>query len=63
MKAVQSVKSVKTITEAISCGVTLVKKQVKSKQMSINTVNKTLGLIRLAKQISKKPLDKPSIMC
>lgn len=55
--------NVKTITEAISCGVTLVKNQVKSRQMSVSTVNKTLGLIRLAKQISKKSLDKRPIVC
>lgn len=60
MKAVQPVK---TLTAAISCGVTLVKHQVKTKKMSVSTINKMLGLFRLAKQISKKPLDKQSIMC
>lgn len=60
MKAVQPVK---TLTEAISCGITLMKNQVKTKQISVSTVNKTFGLIRLAKQINKKSLDKRPIVC
>ncbi len=60
MRAVQTMR---TITEAISCGVKLVKLQTKDRKASVITVNKTLGLIRLAKVLSKKSLDKTQIVC
>lgn len=50
----------KTITSAIAYGLVLVRSQSLAKKASITTINKTLGLMRLATKISKKPLDRPA---